>query len=108
MARRPIRISVSRKARQSLDELLSTGVQPVRVVLRALALLHLADGSSAPATVQALKKLTAKAVRSIRPESVGGEAVSPNFLSMLGVRPFRGREFDASEGTCEVDHSTEG
>jgi hypothetical protein len=65
MARRPIRISFSRKDRQLLDELLSTGVQPVRVVLRALALLHLADGSTAPGTALSLKKLTAKAVRSI-------------------------------------------
>jgi putative ABC transport system permease protein len=33
-----------------------------------------------------------------QPENVNGEAVSPNFLSMLGVRPFLGRDFDASEG----------
>ena len=65
MARRPIRISVSRKDRRLLDELLSTGVQPVRVVLRALALLHLADGSTATDTVHSLKRLTAKAVRSV-------------------------------------------
>ena len=32
-----------------------------------------------------------------QPESIGGEAVSPNFLSLLGVRPFLGRDFDASE-----------
>ena len=65
MARRPIRISVSRKDRKRLDELLSSGVQPVRVVLRALALLHLSEGSTAPDTALSLKKLTAKAVRSI-------------------------------------------
>jgi putative transposase len=65
MARRPIRISVSRRDRQTLDELLSAGVQPVRVVLRALALLHLSDGSTAPDTARSLKKLTPKAVRSI-------------------------------------------
>lgn len=33
-----------------------------------------------------------------QPENINGEAVSPNFLSMLGVRPFLGRDFDASEG----------
>ena len=33
-----------------------------------------------------------------QPENISGEAVSPNFLSMLGVRPFLGRDFDASEG----------
>ena len=32
-----------------------------------------------------------------QPESIGGEAVSPNFLSLLGVRPLLGRDFDASE-----------
>jgi len=33
-----------------------------------------------------------------QPQNIDGEAVSPNFLSMLGVRPFLGRDFDASEG----------
>jgi len=32
-----------------------------------------------------------------QPENISGSAVSPNFLSMLGVRPFLGRDFDASE-----------
>jgi len=32
-----------------------------------------------------------------QPENISGEAVSPNFLSMIGVRPFLGRDFDASE-----------
>ena len=65
MARRPIRIAVSRKDRKRLDALLSGGVQPVRVVLRALALIHLAEGSTAPDAARSLKKLTAKAVRSV-------------------------------------------
>jgi putative transposase len=65
MARRPIRISVSGKDRTLLDRLLSSGVQPVRVVLRALALLHLAEGATAPVIARSLKRLTAKAVRSI-------------------------------------------
>jgi putative ABC transport system permease protein len=40
-----------------------------------------------------------------QPEYIGGDAVSPNFLSMMGVRPFLGRDFDASEekpGTAPV------
>jgi putative ABC transport system permease protein len=40
-----------------------------------------------------------------QPESISGDAVSPNFLSMMGVRPFLGRDFDASEekaGTAPV------
>lgn len=32
-----------------------------------------------------------------QPENISGEAVSPNFLSMMGVRPFLGRDFYASE-----------
>ena len=40
-----------------------------------------------------------------QPENINGEAVSPYFLSMLGVRPILGRDFDASEekaGTAPV------
>ncbi|HEV2615068.1 MAG TPA: ABC transporter permease, partial [Candidatus Acidoferrales bacterium] len=40
-----------------------------------------------------------------QPESISGDAVSPNFLSMLGVRPFLGRDFAQSEekaGTAPV------
>lgn len=32
-----------------------------------------------------------------QPETINGQAVSPNFLSLLGIRPFLGRDFDASE-----------
>jgi predicted permease len=32
-----------------------------------------------------------------QPENISGEAVSTNFLAMLGVHPFLGRDFDASE-----------
>src|SRR5579864_881558 len=40
-----------------------------------------------------------------QPENISGEAVSPNFLSMIGVKPFLGRDFEASEekpGTAPV------
>jgi len=40
-----------------------------------------------------------------QPETITGDAVSPNFLSMMGIRPFLGRDFDASEekaGTAPV------
>jgi putative ABC transport system permease protein len=40
-----------------------------------------------------------------QPEAVSGDAVSPNFLSMEGVRPILGRDFDAAEekpGTAPV------
>jgi putative transposase len=65
MARRPLRIAVSRKDRKALNGLLSRGIQPVRVIFRALALLHLADGASAPETARSLRKLTPKAIRDI-------------------------------------------
>ena len=32
-----------------------------------------------------------------QPENINADSVSPNFLSMMGVRPFLGRDFDASE-----------
>jgi len=32
-----------------------------------------------------------------QPENISGPCVSPNFLSMMGVRPFLGRDFDSSE-----------
>ncbi len=40
-----------------------------------------------------------------QPENIRGQAVSPNFLSMMGVRPILGRDFVASEekaGTAPV------
>jgi putative ABC transport system permease protein len=40
-----------------------------------------------------------------QPEAISGGAVSPNYLSMLGVRPILGRDFDAGEekpGTAPV------
>jgi len=47
MARKALRIKVPSKDRKELRELLSGGVQQVRVVLRALALSQLAKGVSA-------------------------------------------------------------
>lgn len=65
MSRVPLRVRVSSRDRSELHKLLGGGIQPVRVVLRALALLHLADGDTAPATAVALKALTPKAIRVI-------------------------------------------
>ncbi len=48
MARRALRINVTMKDQKELKKLLSGGVQRVRVVLCALALLQLAEGVSAP------------------------------------------------------------
>ena len=48
MARPALNIDVTKKDQQELRKLLKGGVQQVRVVLRALALLQLAEGASAP------------------------------------------------------------
>jgi transposase len=64
MARPALRIDVSKKDRKTLQELLSGGVQQVRVVLRALALTQLAEGISAPQIASSLP-LTAQAIRKI-------------------------------------------
>jgi putative ABC transport system permease protein len=40
-----------------------------------------------------------------QPENISGEAVSPNYLSMLGMRPYLGRDFEPAEekpGTAPV------
>ena len=50
--------------RKKFDEVLSGAVQPVRIVLRALALNHLHDGRRA-SEVAAMVRLTSKAVREI-------------------------------------------
>lgn len=64
MGRPPLSIDVTPKDQKELAKLLSGGVQQVRVVLRALALLQLAKGGSArrisngvPLTPQAIRKV---------------------------------------------------
>ena len=64
MGRPALRIEVTKKDRQDLRKLLKGGVQQVRVVLRAVALLQLAEHVSAPQiarvvplTPQALRRL---------------------------------------------------
>ena len=64
MARAPLRIEVTKKDQKELKRLLAGGVQQVRVVLRAVALLQLAQGVSAPRIAQMIP-LTAQAIRKI-------------------------------------------
>ena len=64
MGRPPLSIDVAPKDQKQLDKLLSGGVQQVRVVLRALALLQLAKGASAPSISQVVP-LTPQAIRTI-------------------------------------------
>jgi putative transposase len=64
MSRRRIEVHLSREDRQAIGEMLRAGVQPVRVVLRALVLEQLAAGQSAP-EVARLVHLSPQAVRRI-------------------------------------------
>jgi hypothetical protein len=64
MGRPPLWIDVTPKDQKELAKLLSGGVQQVRVVLRALALLQLAKGDSAPGISQ-IVPLTSQAIRTI-------------------------------------------
>ena len=64
MPRPALRIQVSRKDQKQLQHLVSRGVQQVRVVLRALALLQLAKGVSAP-RISGVVPLTPQAIRKV-------------------------------------------
>ena len=64
MGRPPLSCDIARKHQRELAKLLSGGVQQVRVVLRALALLRLAKGASAPQIANVVP-LTAEAIRGI-------------------------------------------
>lgn len=64
MARPSLSIRIPEKDQTALTELVSGGVQQVRVVLRALALLQLAKGASAPQIADVVP-LTAQAIRKI-------------------------------------------
>ena len=64
MARPSLRISITAKDEKALRKLVSGGVQQVRVVLRALALLQLAKGLSAPRIARVVP-LTPQAIRKV-------------------------------------------
>jgi len=75
MGRPPLSIHVPQKDQNELARLLRGGIQQVRVVLRALALLQLAKGVSAPRIADMLP-LTPQAIRKLghRYEQGGLEA----------------------------------
>jgi putative transposase len=64
MGRPPLSIEIASNDQKELAKLLRSGVQQVRVVLRALALLQLSKGASAP-QIANLVPLTAQAIRNI-------------------------------------------
>ena len=63
-AYRRLRVRLKKTDREKLDDVLSGGIQPVRTVLRALALEHLHEGKSV-SEVASVVRLTPKAVREI-------------------------------------------
>ncbi len=71
MARLPLRIEVAKKDQKELERMLSSGVQPVRAVLRAMALLQLARGVSAPRIAECIP-LTPQAIRKVGHRYVAG------------------------------------
>ena len=64
MARPALRIKVPAKDQRDLRKLLSGGIQQVRVTLRALTVLRLADGMTAP-QIARLLELTPQSIRKI-------------------------------------------
>ena len=62
MGRPPLTIDVAKKDQRELRALLKGGVQQVRVILRALALLQLAEDASAPQIAKVIP-LTPQAIR---------------------------------------------
>ena len=63
-AYRRLRVRLKKADREKLDDMLSGGIQPVRTVLRALALSHLHEGKSVSEVAETVR-LTPKAVREI-------------------------------------------
>jgi putative ABC transport system permease protein len=55
------------------------------------------DQSHAFSQVAAVRGVSFNLAGVTQPENISGDEVSPNFLSMMGVRPFLGRDFVASE-----------
>jgi hypothetical protein len=64
MSRPALRVEVAKKDQKELEKMLSGGVQPVRAVLRAMALLQLAKGISAPRIAEFIP-LTPQAIRKV-------------------------------------------
>ncbi len=86
MSRRPIEVEVSPEDQEQLRQILRAGIQPVRVVLRALALEQLSLGLTAPAVAR-IVHLTAQAVRRI-----GHRYQRGGLEGALYERPGRGAE----------------
>src|SRR5713101_7757652 len=93
MGRPPLNIEVSQKDQKQLVKILRSGVQQVRVVLRALALLQLAKGVSAP-SIASVVPLTPQAIRNIGHRYQHGGLESALFEKQ---RPGAAEVLDASQ-----------
>lgn len=71
MARPALSIDVSARDQKEIRKLLSGGIQQVRVVLRALAILRLSKGMAAP-QIALLLELTPQAIRKIAHRYIEG------------------------------------
>ena len=88
-------LELSRRDRQQLDELLRGGLQPVRTVLRALALRQMDDGQCTPAVGVSLG-LSAKAVWQIAKRYQEGGLDRALFD---GARPGKAPALDLDSGS---------
>ena len=93
MGRPPLSIGVPQKDQKELTRLLSGGIQQVRVVLRALALLQLAKGASAPRIADVIP-LTPQAIRKLGHRYEQGGLVSALYEKQ---RPGATAALDASQ-----------
>ena len=93
MSRHAIRLQLSAPDQRGLQQLLSGGVQQVRVTLRALALLRLHQGFTAPQVAQVVQ-LTDQAVRQIARRYREGGLERALYE---GPRPGKGRLLDQSQ-----------
>jgi putative transposase len=64
MAHAALRIDITKKDQKELKKLLAGGIRPVRVVLRAVSLLEMAKGVSAP-RIAAVVPLSPQAIRKV-------------------------------------------
>jgi transposase len=71
MSRSALRVEVAKKDQRELERMLSGGVQPVRAVLRAMALRQLAKGVSAPRIAEFIP-LTPQAIRKVEHRYIEG------------------------------------
>ena len=118
MSRPALRIEVAKKDQKELEKMLRGGVQPVRSVLRAMALLQLAKGISAPRIAEFIP-LTPQAIRKVGHRYIEGgfdravyEKERPGAVSLMEdsqkQRINRHGLRRSARGPCPVDRAAGG